>query len=239
MSKHILEKIGFLGHEKEIYLALLEAGSFSVSELVRKTGIHRPTVYKTLALLIDKGLVRVMPVGKYKKYVAESPEHLETIFKELEADFTSEIFDLKDMYESRDKKPRVTFAEGSKGITQVFSDVVHRLKKGEMYLRYSSQKELDVKTFVPKDYREVRDRKGLERLIITNEPTKKRHSKKLGREIKVIPPDFDLFEYNISQIIYADRVAFVDYNTKTSITIENPIFAEFQRKIFKLLFKKL
>jgi len=108
-----------------------------------------------------------------------------------------------------------------------------------MYFRYSSALALNREKFIPKDYRSVRDKKGLERLIITNESTRGLHVKRLGREVKAVPADFDLFEYNISQLIYGNKVSLIDYNTKTAITIENAMIAEFQKKIFKLLFKKL
>lgn len=180
-----------------------------------------------------------MPKGKYKLYVAESPDRIEKLFTDLEDQFNYEIQDLYDAYEARNKKPRVSFAEGKKSITATYSDVVHSLKKGDTYYRYSSALTLNREKYVPSDYRRVRDQKGLERFIITNESSRKSHSRKLGREVKAVPADFDLFEYNISQIIFGNKVAFIDYNSKTTITIENPMIAEFQKKIFKLLFKKL
>lgn len=238
-NKGILEKMGFSKEENRIYVELLSAGASSISNIVRKTGLHRPAVYKVLPQLVEKGLVTIMPKGKSKLYVAESPDNLEKIFTELEDDFNAEIHRLHQTYSMRDKKPIITFAEGKQAITAVYSDLVHGLKKGDTYYRYSSTSTLNRERFIPKDYRQVRDKKQLERLVITNEPSKKMHSLKLGRTIKAIPRDYDLFEYNISQMIYGDKVAFVDYNSNTTITIENKIIAEFQKKIFKLLFKKL
>ncbi len=57
--------------------------------------------------------------------------------------------------------------------------------------------------------------------------------------MKIVPRNFDLFEYDATELIYADKIAFVDYNTETAVIIENPKLAEFQKKIFKLLFMKL
>jgi hypothetical protein len=39
--------------------------------------------------------------------------------------------------------------------------------------------------------------------------------------------------------IYANKVWFIDFNTETSIIIENKQIAEFQKKLFKLLYKSL
>ena len=75
--------------------------------------------------------------------------------------------------------------------------------------------------------------------MITNLPNKMGKRPRLEREIKVVPPDFDLFEYNVSQVIYGNKVAVIDYNTETAVVIENPTVARFQGKIFELLFRKL
>jgi hypothetical protein len=62
---------------------------------------------------------------------------------------------------------------------------------------------------------------------------------KLEREIKIIDSINDNFIDNIIFTIYSNKVSFVDFNTETSIIIESSEIAEFQKKIFKLLFKKL
>jgi hypothetical protein len=62
---------------------------------------------------------------------------------------------------------------------------------------------------------------------------------KLEREIKIIDGKKEDFTDNIIFTIYANKISFVDFNTETSIIIESQEIAEFQKKIFKLLFKKL
>jgi hypothetical protein len=62
---------------------------------------------------------------------------------------------------------------------------------------------------------------------------------RLERELRIIPKNIDDFQDNIFMTIYANKVAFVDFNTETSILIENKDIADFQKKLFKLLFKSL
>ena len=235
----ILEKIGFNAYESALYIALLELGPASISDIVRKTGIHRPTVYRSLPELIDRGIVSVMPKGKNKIYIAESPEKLQRLLTELEDEFNSEIHSLNETYEARGKKPLIKFSEGDHALKDAYSDVVHSLKKNDVYYRYSSALTLARKKFVPDDYMQVRDRKGLERYIITGQPTSQDDTKKLGKSVRRIPPGFDLFGPNITQIIYGNKVTLIDYNTKTVINIDNKMIAEFQKRIFKLLYSKL
>ncbi len=238
-NKTVLEQVGMSREETLIYKALLRDGASSISDIIRKTKLHRPTVYKAIPNLLDQGLINVMPKGKYKVYVASSPDKIEKIFDDLEDRFNSEIYDLQEIYKMRDKKPIVTFAEGDKAIKDVFYDVVNSLPKNSVYYRYSSGLTLARKKFVPAEYAIIRDRKSLERLIITDESSKIISSKKLGRSIKSVPKDYNLFDLNISQIIYGNKVALVDYNSKTVIVIENEMIAQFQTKIFKLLYSNL
>jgi hypothetical protein len=48
-----------------------------------------------------------------------------------------------------------------------------------------------------------------------------------------------VFAYDISHIIYGDKVAFIDFSSETAYILESPAFARFQQKIFRLLFDKL
>lgn len=61
----------------------------------------------------------------------------------------------------------------------------------------------------------------------------------MEREIVTIPKGFDLFEDNISKVIYGSKVGVIDYNTETAFIIESAVFANFERKIFELLFRFL
>lgn len=237
--KNILERIGFTGEESAVYTALLELGPSSITEIIKKAKLHRPKAYKVVSSLMDKDLVRIMPKGKSKLYVAESPEKIERLFSHLETEFNKEIQSLYESYEAQSKKPRVTYYEGDKSIIEAYADVVHTLKKNDTYYRYSSALTLQRKKYLPRDYREIRDKKQLERLVITNADGFNLRKAKLGKTVKAVPKDFDLFSHNVSQIIYGNKVSFIDYNSKSTITIENPMIAEFQKKIFKLLFKRL
>src|SRR3989344_3480754 len=113
-------------------------------------------------------------------------------------------------------------------------------KKDHVFYRYSSAKDaVKNEKYLPKNYRAIRDQKQLQRFVIANENTMVGKKPRLERAVKFIPNNYGLFDYDITQIIYGDKVAFLDYNTETAFIIENSIIAEFQKKIFKLLYDKL
>jgi hypothetical protein len=117
---------------------------------------------------------------------------------------------------------------------------VKSLKNGDVFYRYASSLPTKPRDrYVPPEYEKMRDEKKIERYVITNAGTAARKKRKFEKDVRVVPKSFDLFEYNITALIYANKVAFVDYNTETAVVIENPVLAEFQKKLFKLLFSKL
>ncbi len=239
-----LQKLGLSPHESAVYLELLQSGKMGVSEIARKTGLYRTMVYQALAGLARESLVLTSLKGKYKTYQAEPPERLQKKFLELSNSFDEEIKALQVLRSSPEAvRPIIKYFEGQKGIVRIHDDIVETLKKGDTYYRYSSSnahRNMDMrKNYLSKKYRLMRDQKQLERKVITNIPNKESKHPRLEREIKVVPPDFDLFEYSVSEIIYGNKVAVIDYNTETAVVIENATIAKFQEKIFQLLFRKL
>jgi hypothetical protein len=129
---------------------------------------------------------------------------------------------------------------GAKGIQAVFDDVVDHSKKGDTFYRYTSEVDLDkVNSYLSPDYRKKRDAKKLERLVISNPTSKNKKQPRLERFIKTIPPEVSLFNQNVIQLVYGERIAFIDLNKEECLVIENPALADFQKVIFKQLYKKL
>ncbi len=211
----------------------------SPSDIVRKTGIHRPATYKSIAELERMQLVQSVPYGKYIRYTAASPQRLEQLFETLEDQFGSEIFKMNELYATSGKKPMITFSEGEDAIKNLFSDIVNELKPGDTYYRYSPRLSLARSHLVPKDFRQKRDRKQIERMIITDNKSARTMTKKLGKAIKYIPENINLFDTDVSLSIYGDKVSLIDYNSLSVITIKNSMIAEFQKQLFKMIWKGL
>lgn len=79
----------------------------------------------------------------------------------------------------------------------------------------------------------------MERYVIMSSKAGKLKSPRLERELKVIPEKIDEFEDNVLMTIYGQKVAFVDFNSQSSIIIENKQIADFQKKLFQMLYKSL
>ncbi len=241
-SLSVFHRIGLGAREEKVYRALLAAGPSSISEISRRTGLPRVTLYTLLPHLLALGLILQSPKGKYKVYYAESPQKITSLLTEGLQQSESEIAQMEEVRNMNSGRPKITYGEGFEAVRSIMSDVIHSLGKDGVYYRYSSSSALkreNTLKYLPGDYLKLREEKGLERYVITNEFTRSKKKPALGRDLKVVPQEYDLFEYNITQVIYGNKVAIVDYNNETAITIENATLAEFQKKIFKLLFYKL
>jgi sugar-specific transcriptional regulator TrmB len=240
--KTLLSKLGLEHPADKIYMVLLRLHRATIAELSRETGIHRPVLYKHLPILVDKHLVSQVKVGKRTMYMAENPQVLQGLVDTIKSELEETIPELSRMYEGNQKKPIVRYVEGRNAIKKIYEDVVRRSKKGDAYYRYESPRDLPkVKRYYPELYYKIATgvNSQIERYIITNEESAPRRRPRIMRHVKAIPKSHDPFDYNITQIIHKDTVAFVDFDTETATVIENKRFADFQLKIFKMLFGKL
>lgn len=238
-AAEVLKNIGLGKSETLVYLGLLESGPMSVSKLSKKIGLYRPVIYKSLSILQQKGLVVLSPKKKQKLYTAESPKKLRELLESFSKDLDITIEQLEQKHQNADQ-PVVRLLEGKEGIRAVFNDIVDTMPKKGVFYRYTSEKDLEeVNSYLPQSYRQKRDAKQLERLVISNPMSGQKKKPRLERYIKFIPTEYDRFEQNIIQLIYGDKIAIIDLNSKTSLIIQNKALADFQEKIFKLLYRKL
>lgn len=238
----ILSNLWLTEVEAKIYLCLLEKWSLHISDISQHSGCNRVQIYEALPRLKQQQLVWETIKWKRKYFFAENPENLENIFYEQKLSFQNTISLLKEKYEKKQSKPELKTFYTEKDISYIYHDVVNSLEKWECYYRYSSRTSWFKKSEIYKKYKQKRDEKEIQRMVITSHELKKlKQDKKkdLSREMIAIPKNYDLFEDDITKLIYANKVAILDHSTKTSFIIENQKFADFEKKIFKLLFKYL
>lgn len=237
----VLLKLGLRPEESAVYRSILQQGGAGVSAIAVHTGLHRPTVYKTLGSLLEKGLIAHSSKGKRPMYLAESPERLQDTITELQRDFQEELPDLLRQHRVTTHHMTVRFFEGPQGIRQAYRDLLATVKKGDVICRYESPVQWSrYSKYIPDEYRErLVNNPEVDWQIITNETAFRLKRRRLGRDFKMVPPKHDLFSYEIYQFIYRDKVSFIDFKHETAVIIEGATFAEFQKNIFKLLFTKL
>ena len=232
-----------LGVEKEaisLFVTLFRHGGLTVSEIAKRQKLHRPRVYILLGVLRDKGLLEEHLLGKRTLYLAVPPATLERMIETLLVSTKEMLPELETEYHKKNEEPSVVVLHGREGVTEVFRDLVNTTARGETFYRYSSEVSLEkTNKYLPREYRATRDAKKLERFVITAPRIGRGKKARLERAMKYVPEGFDLFEQNIVELLYANKVAFIDLNAETSIVIENARLADFHKKMFRLLYQKL
>lgn len=72
----LMKDVGLSDTEARVYLDGLGRGDVGVREIVRRTGIKRPTVYHALETLLQKGLVAKKSVGAKAAFTMTPPERI-------------------------------------------------------------------------------------------------------------------------------------------------------------------
>lgn len=236
--KAILTTFGLSKTEAGVYMDLVQYGTQTISEISRTSKLHRPAIYRSLPHLKEKGLISERRIGKLIHYAAEPPERLRNVIDNLHKDLDTVIPTLKQM--NTRKTPVVRRLDGKAGVHAVYEDILSTLKKGAEFYRYSSESSEHILTVgLPKDYEKRRDAMKLERLVITNPDYVASREPTLEESLRVVPKEFLPFDYGVSQIIYGNKIAFIDYTQPIATIIENEVLAQFQKDIFKMLFRKL
>jgi sugar-specific transcriptional regulator TrmB len=236
----IFSSIGLDAEHARLYAALVTKSPVTLAELARAARLYRPAAYRLLPELEEKGLVERVLRGKRAYFAPRSPAALAALVEDSRHASAETLRDLQAQFEKHAKAPQVTVGYGRRGIANVYDDIVETLRRGDVFYRYSSaRKKRPRDAYVPVRYEERRDAKRLERYVITNNRTSSQKRKKLERYIRIIPPEFDRFEYDVTLLVYKNKIAYVDYGSETALTIENAAVAEFQLKLFKVLFSQL
>lgn len=236
----IFTRLGYPKHAAEIYRVL--AGSSKpllVTDIATGAKVPRMTVYRVLSELHRDKVVTSTPLGRRTGYAAAHPSVLEKLLAR-DAKETGKVIAKLETKHEKEVPSYIRFLSGPEGIRAAFDDVITHTPRGGMVYRYTSEKNLsEVNAYLAPDYRTRRDAKKLERLVISNPLSSAQKRKRLERFIRCIPADTDTFDQNIIQFVYGNRVSFIDITGEQVMIIEQAAMAEFQKVIFKQLYKKL
>jgi len=129
LNEQTLKEFGFNEDEAKIYVALLELGPSTVSEITKKAKITRTLGYVVLEKLGMWGLVSLARDNSKKmKYVAEHPRNFVQYIKNKKSAWEKRaekaeglLPELLSLYKVQDK-PAIRYQEGVKGITALFEE---------------------------------------------------------------------------------------------------------------------
>lgn len=238
--KNSLLGFGFSEKEADVYIALLELGKGSVTEISRKAGINRTTGYDILSSLANKGMASVSGKEPKQEYAAESPasitEYLKRQAVEIQENIkkAEEIVPELTLLHAFKNRPKIRFYEGNEGIKQVYEDTLTSTEEIRACATIDPLINA-IPGYFP-DYFKRRAAKNIHiRAIVPNTPLGKERKALDAEEKRVttlIPPDKYYFSPEIC--IYDNKVMIASWREKLGIMIESEEIADAMKKIYEL-----
>ncbi len=141
-----LQNIGLTEKEAILYLELIKYPFLTPTEISKKTGINRTTIYPVLEQLMKKRLVKEVDGSKKTKYAAESAERIRTYFEETKSQYEEQerllseyVPQIKSLQNSEvDDSPVIKYYQGHKGVLDSVKDFLEIVpEKSEIRMIYS------------------------------------------------------------------------------------------------------
>lgn len=243
MYEEVLKQIGLTENEAHLYEALLEIGSSSVNQLLKKVPLKRGTIYNVLYSLIDRGLVaqekkkkktlfETLPPNKLEDFITRKQEGLVQARKNL-ANILSR---LKSQYILTTEKPVVRFFEGEVGLEKIYDDILN-VGKDFLLVRASFEPVYE-KEIIPKiidKFIKKRVKKGIKVQAITTRHPRARPELDKTRLFTRQWVKEKFYNAPVEINIYGDKVALLSFGKELIGTIiESKQITKSFRQIFHL-----
>jgi sugar-specific transcriptional regulator TrmB len=245
----ILKNFGLSEKEIAVYLALVELGPSSVREISAKSKVNRGTSYDILKSLIALGIVSYYNKESKQYFMAEAPEKLLSAIdqkkedlEEVRKNVQESLPLIKTLFKKQGGKPVVKFYEGSKGVRQIFEDVLDEVSSAadKSYYLYSSataEHRKNVYGSMP-DFSDKRIKKGIKVKIISLGEDGQLAGLDERKQMPIGKKDLKATH----EIIYAGKVAHISIDSNgepVGVVIQNQEIYNMQKVIFEFNWSKL
>jgi len=129
--ENTLTQLGLSKNQEKIYYSLLKTGETTITELSRKAGFKRPTVYLIVEELYMLGLISQTKRGKNKIISPVHPRRLAQIVQLRAKVVEEKLPELVALYNSPKDKPKIQVFEGTEEIGRLYKELYTSLNNKE------------------------------------------------------------------------------------------------------------
>ena len=245
MIEQSLKSIGLTDGEIKIYLALLEIGSSSIGNIIKKSKISGSKTYEVLDRLIQKGLVNFVIKNGVKYFEASSPNKILDYLNEKEKQIEEEKTTIQRIIpelllkQNSSSKSEVKVFTGFEGLKTANEDIINSLKKGEEWLSMGlTEQPENWENYFNKRQLE-RAKKGIIHKHLLNEKYKSLYHKRKKlphTEFRFLQKDFEM---PTSTEIYSNKIIIfiLIKENPMAIMVESQEVSKSFRKYFKHMWK--
>ncbi len=212
--KTVIEALGYSPLEASVYLAALELGASSATDIAKKARIPRTSANLIIASLNKKGLMSAYIQRKRKMWSAENPEKLLAALKEREEALTLALPALQSLRKDPAAQPKIRAYTGVDEIHQIMNDILDAKQHISALLSWEEWIELLGLPYL-EDFIEKRYRHYLRMRILTPKSKEAMALKQRdGEELRVTQFLPAAIEIHNCTFIYANKVAIISLNKK-------------------------
>jgi sugar-specific transcriptional regulator TrmB len=239
-----LTRFGLPEKEAKVYLALLELGPSSVSEVAKRAKVSRTNTYHLLNALLARGLVNSHEKTSKIIFSAEGPERILQMLKSQAEDAQrvySEAKDLmpelKSVFNKKDGKLSVRFYEGVEGIISAYEDTLGAKSEIQAFASVENQHSFFPGYFPAYYNRRTKNGISVRCLLADSEESRRIQSldKAHLRKSFIVP---DKYAISPEINIYDNKVAIMSLSEKFGAVIESQQVKDAFQNLFDLAFER-
>lgn len=236
----IFKRLGLGVSAPVVYETLQASGPLGMSGIASAGSLHRPAAYRGVRELEAVGLVSQTKSGKRTIYAAAPRARVSEVFEKFIRSAEDSITAAVPKHSGQLVPHDVRVFEGDAAVRDIFDDAVESSAKGDTFYRITSERDVDeINALLSPGYRAARDKKHIERLVISNKESASGKRDRLERFIRHLGSEMEPFEHNVIKLIYGDKIAHIDVSSRRGFVITNAHFADFERTLFRALYKRL
>lgn len=215
--QRIIERLGYTENEAKVYLAALNLGESTISEIAERADLPRTSAQVIVSSLQRKGLLNYYSTQKRKYWLAENPDKFMLDLKENEATLQSILPELKTRRHEHVRRPVLRSYNGPERIRLIFQDVISTKHPVLFLTSFAVLEEFLGPDIVEEFIDELMDSSMRVKVLTTNSDYAQnlKRQEKTGRKMIKIIRSPTIFKS--SYIIYGDRVAILTLNKRESI----------------------
>ncbi|MBI2355675.1 MAG: hypothetical protein HYV13_00525 [Candidatus Doudnabacteria bacterium] len=215
----VIEQLGYPPSEVRLYLAALDIGESTITDLANKVGMPRTSVQSVIEDMQNRGLMHSYIKRKRRYWVAENPEKLMILLKEREAALKSIMPELQAKRFTHGGRFVVQIYNGPTQIKLIMDDIIDTKHHISAIVSWDEWKTFLGSDFV-KDFIERRVQHFLRVRLLTAQTPSSVELKKLDeqslRHTKFLPDNAGI---NNSIFIYGNKLAIISINKRQPMGI--------------------
>lgn len=238
----LLTELGLSTKESEVYLALLELGSSTVSPISAKARVKRTSIYNFIDRLVVLRLVTKTSIRGRDYYQAVHPTRLVELQNERLQKLQQALPELLGLYTVVGGKPKMSYYEGPEQVQNIVREEI-RCKKEALYI-WTGASMMDMvggsQFMTQVDSERIANNVWIRSVRFKHKdvsfPTSA-HGKKFKRDLRFAPPSVDL---TMGVGIYdSGKVGlFSSRKENYGVLIESVEFMQLMRSLFELLWER-